>query len=320
MRDKILEILKNSGGFISGEEMSRTLGISRAAVWKHIRALKNDGYSVTSVRNRGYMLTSEPDMISPDRIRALLSTSYIGTNILYTDRVDSTNEMAKRNHASAHGPVFIAETQDAGKGRLGRRWESPRGSGIWMSVLLKPDMPPDRVSEMTLAAGLAMCRAIGGNAAIKWPNDIVIGSKKVCGILTEMAAEPDTGTVGYVVCGIGINVGMTEFPEGLKDKATSLFIETGRRTDRNELIAKALSEFEPIYGKLISGGFASIQDEYCANCVTLGREVRVIRRGCEVTGIAEDIDSGGSLTVDTADGRITVSSGEVSVRGIYGYI
>ncbi|MBQ3425957.1 MAG: biotin--[Clostridia bacterium] len=318
MKDKILNILKKNGDYISGEDMSRTLGISRAAIWKHINNLKKDGYDIISVTRKGYMLRSAPDVITPDKIYPYLNTRFMARNIKCYKETDSTNEAAKSDYSCPDGTVFISEVQTAGKGRLGRSWLSPRGSGIWMTVLLKPEIPPMDVSQLTLISGIALCRAIGGKSKIKWPNDIVIGAKKVCGILTEMSAEADR--INYVVCGIGINVNTKEFPAELSDKATSILIETGNKTDRCNLIAKVMNEFEPLYNKYIQHGFSSLVDEYKKNCVTLGKEVKVIYRRKEIKGKAIDISSTGGLIIDTAEGILNITSGEVSVRGLYGYI
>lgn len=318
MRNRILGILKDADGYVSGEEMSHRLGISRAAVWKHINKLKSEGYGITSVTNRGYRLTDAPDALSPSAIKALLNTRVIARNIRYTDTVDSTNEEAKRHYLESDGTLFISERQSAGKGRLGHEWESPRGAGIWMSLLLKPDMPPRDVSQITLIAGIAVCRAVGSNAMIKWPNDIIIGTRKLCGILTEMSAEVER--VNYIICGIGINVNSQSFEDDLKDKATSLFIETGKHFTRSELVAAVMNEFETIYSSFLRSGFASVREEYLRLCVTLGREVRVISRNKELRGRALDIDENGGLIIETDNGRENITSGEVSVRGIYGYI
>lgn len=318
MKTKILDILKNSNDYISGEDMSKSLGISRAAVWKHINSLKKDGYEIISVTRRGYQLRSEPDIITPEKIYPYLNTRFIARNIKCYDEINSTNEAAKSENSCPDGTLFISDIQTAGKGRLGRSWLSPRGTGIWMSILLKPDIPLMDVSRLTLIAGIALCRAIGGEAKIKWPNDIVIGTKKVCGILTEMSAETDR--INFVVCGIGINVNTKNFPDELKDKATSILIETDNKTDRCYLISKVVNELEPLYDEFIKNGFSSLADEYKKSCVTLGREVKVIYRGKEINGKAIDIGSTGGLVLDTSDGRIEITSGEVSVRGIYGYI
>ena len=318
MKQQILNILKDSDGYISGEDISNKTGISRAAVWKHIKSLKNKGYEIDSVTNRGYRLVSSPDLITADGITQNLNTEFFGRKLFIYDETDSTNERAKAASSENEGCVFIAEVQNHGKGRRGRGWVSPRGTGIWHSILLKPDISPLEVSQITLVAGLAVCRSIGMDAKIKWPNDIVIGTKKVCGILTEMSAE--TNMVNYVVCGIGINVNTESFDKEIEHRATSMYIESGDKQIRNDIIARELNYFEYYYKKFLEGGLCAILDEYKENCVTIGRDVTVIYKKENVTGKALDIDENGALVVETADGTIRVTSGEVSVRGIYGYI
>lgn len=318
MKNKILDILKGTDGYISGEKISETLHISRAAVWKHIKKFKENGYEINSVTNKGYQLISSPDTIREDDIKNGLNTDFIGHNIFIYDETDTTNNCAKTNNTAPDGSVFIAEVQTHGKGSRGRGWSSPKGTGIWHTILLKPDISPLEVSQITLVAGLAVCRAVGLNSMIKWPNDIVIGSKKVCGILTEMSAEMDM--VNYVVCGIGINVNMPNFDDEISNRATSMYIESNKKYVRSEIIAKLLNEFEYWYSKFLDGGLAAILDEYKKSCVTLGRDVNVIYKKETVTGRAIDVDENGSLVVETSDGIIKVTSGEVSVRGIYGYI
>ncbi|MBQ2663492.1 MAG: biotin--[Clostridia bacterium] len=317
MKQRILDILKNADDFVSGEDISNKTGISRAAVWKHIKSLKNMGYEIDSVTNRGYRLVSSPDLITAEEITQNLNTEFIGRRLFIYDETDSTNERAKAS-GEIEGSVFIAEVQNHGKGSRGRGWVSPRGTGIWHSILLKPDIPPSEVSQITLVAGLAVCKAIGMGAKIKWPNDIVIGTKKVCGILTEMSAETDM--VHYVVCGIGINVNTENFDAEIKHRATSMYIESGEKQIRNDIIARELNYFEYYYKKFLEGGLGAILDEYKENCVTIGRDVTVIYKKENVTGKAADIDENGALVVETADGTIRVTSGEVSVRGIYGYV
>lgn len=204
MKQEILNMLQAADGYVSGERISQELGISRAAVWKHIKKFKADGYEIESATNKGYRLISLPDILTEHTIKNGLGTKFIGQNVFVYHETDSTNSRAKENFSVPDGSLFIAEIQNHGKGRLGRSWEAPEGVGIWLSLLLKPRLSPTEVSQITLIAGLAVCRAIGNNAKIKWPNDIVIGSKKICGILTEMSAE--INMVNFVVCGIGINV------------------------------------------------------------------------------------------------------------------
>ncbi len=317
MKDKILKILRDSDDYVSGEKISDQLGISRAAVWKHIRSLRADGCEIISATNRGYLL-KHADLITTEAISDGLNTEFIGRNIFYFAETDSTNNRAKAEHDAPDGSLFIAETQNGGKGRRGRAWTSPKGTGIFMSLLLKPDIPPEEISRITLIAGLAVCRAVGNGAMIKWPNDVVIGSKKICGILTELAAEDDM--ISYVVCGIGVNVNTEKFDDELAERATSLLIETGRKQKRAEIVRKILEEFEVLYKEFLQNRLDNILPEYEKRCVTVGREVSVVYRNKSVSGKAIGVTADGALIVDTPDDKITVNSGEVSVRGIYGYI
>lgn len=318
MREKILGLLKKTDGYISGEKISEKLNISRAAVWKHIKKLRDDGYEITSVTNKGYCLVNAPDIISPEIIKENLTTKFIGQNIFFCDTINTTNDWAKANCEKPDGSVFIAEVQTNGKGSRGRGWTSPRGTGIWHTILLKPHISPTEVSQITLIAGLAACQAIGMNSMIKWPNDIVIDGKKISGTLTEMSSEIDM--VNYVVCGIGINVNTAEFPDEIKDKATSMYIEQHKKFERNEIVAKLLNSFEHYYNLFITEGLPSIMEDYRKNCITIGREVQVLFNKETVRGLAVDVDDDGQLVVETDSGTIHVTSGEVSVRGIYGYI
>lgn len=252
-------------------------------------------------------------ILKKKRIKKNLSESVFGRNIEYMPVCDSTNELAKRKSDMPHGTVFIADEQTKGKGRLGRSWESEKKSGICMSVLIKDDIPLSDVAQLTLIAGVAVCRALGYDTKIKWPNDVVIGSRKVSGILTERSGDA-------VICGIGINVNTKEFPPELRERATSLFIESGEKHDRDYICALVLNEFELLYNQFKEGGFAEIYGEYFDLCVTLGNDVVAIRDGAEITGFACGISPEGGLIIDTEEGEITVSSGEVSVRGMYGYI
>lgn len=318
MKNKILNILSTADGYVSGENISERLGISRNAVWKHINKLRQEGYEIESVTKRGYKLISVPDVISAELIKDGLDTEFIGQNVVYYDETDSTNNEAKRNSDMPDGTLFISEIQTGGKGRLGRAWVSPKGIGIWMSLLLKPHILPQDVAQITLVAGMATARSVGCGAKIKWPNDVVIGSKKICGILTEMSAEIER--VNYIVPGIGINVNTESFPDELKEKATSLYIESGRKFERYKIVQRFLKEFEILYKKFIKGGIAAITDDYRELCVTIGKEVSVIYPNRTINGRAIDINNNGELIVETDKGIIEVDSGEVSVRGMYGYV
>ena len=319
MKQSIIDILKSGGGYVSGEKISQKLGISRAAVWKHIKTLRSDGYNIKSVTNKGYHLASAPDTISEYEIKSGLKTTRVGQNIKYVYETDSTNNEAKRFSDMADGTLFIADIQTGGKGRLGRNWTSPAGEGIWMSLLLKPDIIPGEAPEITLIAGLSVCRALKSfGAQIKWPNDVVINGKKICGILTEMSAEIER--VSYIICGIGINVNTEEFHENLRGKATSLYTITGERQNRTEIIKRVMEEFEPLYDEYLKNRLKNIIPEYKSACVNIGRRVSVIYGDTQIIGTATDITENGQLVVDTDGGEIAISSGEVSVRGVYGYV
>lgn len=318
MKNKVLEMLQVSEGYVSGEGISNKLGISRNAVWKHINKLRSEGYEIESVTNRGYRLNSSPDIISAEKIQEGLNTEFIGRKIVCMEVTDSTNNAAKAATGMPDGTLFISEIQTGGKGRLGRAWTSPKGTGIWMSLLLKPKILPSDVAQITLIVGMAVAKSIGCGAKIKWPNDVVIGTKKVCGILTEMSAEIER--VNYVVPGIGINVNIESFDSELSEKATSLYIETGEKFERCAIIRAFLEEFEVLYKQFLKDGIAALAEDYRELCVTIGREVSVIYPNRTVNGKAVDINEEGELIVETENGKIVVGSGEVSVRGIYGYI
>jgi BirA family biotin operon repressor/biotin-[acetyl-CoA-carboxylase] ligase len=321
LKEDILLRLRENSGYLSGEELSGELNVSRTAVWKAVKLLRDCGYEIESVTNRGYRLAASPDILTPEEIKSGLETGRLAKNIYCYDLIDSTNEEAKRQALAGapSGSLFIAEQQAKGKGRLGRSWASPVGSGLWFSLLLRSDLIPTRITDVTLLAGLAVCRAIrdytGCPAMIKWPNDIVIGSKKVCGILTEMAAEMDR--VDYVVVGIGINVNIEAFSEELKIRATSLRLETGKKVLRVGLLQKILREFDSLLCNQDEN--EHFLKEYKDFCVSLNRKVGFTRDNECLTGTAVDISQTGELIVQCDDGMVfPVSSGEVTVQGIYG--
>lgn len=323
LKEQVLKHLRESGGYLSGGELSGLLHVSRTAVWKSIQSLREEGYELDSVTNRGYRLLSCPDRYTAQEIRAGLETELLGKTVYSFDSVDSTNEEAKRQalRGAPNGSLFIAEQQTGGKGRLGRSFMSPAGAGIWFSVLLRPGILPLHVAATTLLSGLAVCGAIrkatGCPAMIKWPNDIVVGSKKVCGILTEMSAEMER--VEYVIPGIGINVNNTAFPENLRDKATSIRLEIGKPVRRIPILQETLRRLEKLLKENAVSLTPSFLKEYKNCCVTLGRKVEFERGGRHIAAVAEDISPEGELIVCLPDGKTeTVYSGEVSVQGIYG--
>ncbi len=236
-------------------------------------------------------------------------------SVYYFKETESTNKEAKLTKNVPDRSLFIAERQTGGRGRLGRSWSSPAGCGIWASICLEPDFESD-ISQLTLAAGLAVCRVIK-NSKIKWPNDVLLGDKKVCGVLCESVM--DEGKISRVIVGIGINVNTKSFDVELADKATSIYIETGKKASRERLLNAISKEFFCIYDGFIKGGFGTFRDEYIKNCVTLFRDVILVRDGLEIPAKAIDITEKGELLVEIGGVREAVNAGEVSVRGLLGY-
>lgn len=323
MKSKIISVLRDSADYVSGEELSEILGVTRSAVWKHINSLKEDGYEIDSVRNRGYKLISEPDLLDGERILGNAEQNLVIKRIKVMKETDSTNEEAKRLIRSGDdegGIVIAAECQTAGKGRFCRKWESPQEDGVFFSLLLRPDIPPTDVASITLASGYAVCLAIrditGIDARIKWPNDVIVGCKKLCGILTEMAAQSDR--IDYLIIGIGINVNNSSFPEAIADRATSVFLETGTKTDRNLFLSKVLYYLDREIGKFLVSLSIDDVEHFKEICATMGRLVTVQRGNNTISGTAYDISPEGELIIRTEDGKdVVINSGEVTVQGIY---
>lgn len=320
MKDKILSMLK-FGIYCSGEKISRELNVSRTAVWKYIKKLRAEGYKIESSSHKGYSITEIPDVFTETEVKKYLKNKLSDREVRFIHETDSTNEEAKRNSKMPDGSVFIAEIQNGGKGRRGRKWESQEGKGIWMSILSKPDISLADVSKISLAAGLAVCdtmREAGLDAMIKWPNDIVINKRKVCGILTELSIEKSGKN--YVVTGIGINVNTMGFSQELSERATSMFLECGKKFLRAKIAASVICNYEKRCAELKTRDTESFIEDYRKMCLTLGKDVRVIGSDCEFDAYACGITSGGELIVEKEGKKIVLNSGEVSVRGIYGYI
>ncbi len=335
MKTKILTMLRSADNYVSGQEICEKLGVSRTAVWKVINQLKEDGYGIEAVQNKGYRIVDYPDVLTQCEIESVIAlegTKVFAKNLSCNDVVDSTNNVAKKmaEDNAVHGTLVVAEQQTGGKGRRGRNWVSPRGTGIWMTYLLRPDIAPDRASMLTLVAAMAVAdgineviKAAGGKAGcvIKWPNDIVLNSKKIVGILTEMSADPDS--VNYVAVGIGINVNTTEFDEEIRENASSILAQTGYHIQRSRIIGAVTRRFEEHYKTFIkTADLSGLIEQYNNMLVNVGRQVRILSAGAEdETGTAIGIDKMGELLVKSEDGTVKpVISGEVSVRGLYGYV
>lgn len=322
MKSKILNILKSSDTYVSGEEISKLLGISRAAIWKHINQLKKEGYIIDSLTKSGYKLISSPDILSLDEINPYLNTKFIGRNILYFQSIDSTNSYAKSLSTDCiDGLVIISEEQTKGRGRLGRTWVSPKGKGIWMSIILHPNLPPSEAHKLTIIAASSIYATLSPfnlDVKIKWPNDILINGKKVCGILTEMNAE--LNHINYLVIGIGINVNLElqDFNEELKQIATSLKIETGNLIDRKKLAAEILNNLEKFYLEyLYSKNIKPYLEIVRKNSAIIGKDVEIIKPNEKFIARVVDIDEDGQLIIDKNGNLEKLLSGEVSLHNMY---
>lgn len=327
MKTDIIKILQaHKGEYISGEEISNKMDVSRTAVWKNIKQLRNEGYEIDSSPHKGYRLIAQTCDLNQSELEIALSKIDYIDHITYLESVDSTNKYAKDlgNKGNFGQSLIIAEEQTLGRGRLGRDWSSQPQSGIWMSLLLKPEIQPTLAARITLVAAAAVSEAIdsvtGLETRIKWPNDIILNQKKVCGILTEMSAE--LNHINYLVLGIGINVNQTDFSEELMDKATSLRAVGGHIYNRRELVVKFLEAFDQYYHKLIlSNDFQSVVDYVIKKSATLDQPVDVITGGQTRRVFAKTIDESGNLIIiNENDEEEAIYFGEVSVRGINGYV
>ncbi|NGQ94537.1 biotin--[acetyl-CoA-carboxylase] ligase [Brevibacillus sp. SYP-B805] len=313
MRNIKHEILKafheHPDQFISGEALSRICNCSRTAVWKHIEELRQEGYRFEAVRRAGYRLLAAPDVIKAEEIQAGLATRLIGRVIHAYDDVTSTQLLAHEaaGKGAPEGTIVIAERQTAGKGRLGRAWHSPKGTGIWMSLIIRPSMPLAKAPQLTLLTAVSLAKAIQATydltVQIKWPNDLLYEGKKFCGILTELNAESDR--INYLVIGIGINVNTVEsdFPEELKAVATSLRIASGKTVKRAELIQSFCRQFETEYEHYLAHGFERTRAEWESLSMSLGRMVTVRTIHTTLEGKAVGLDPEGVLIVQDAAGR-----------------
>lgn len=326
MRKKILEMLRRADGdFISGEDIAAKLDISRTAVWKHVKKLKEKGYEIISRENRGYSLQQLPDLLLPENILPELNTKIIAaesSRMIYFDCTESTNKVAKKIavEGALEGTVVVAEEQTGGKGRLERDFFSPKRRGILFSLILRPNCLPKDAPKFTLLAAVALVKAMekfNFRAGIKWPNDIIFDGRKVVGILTEMSAE--IGRVNYIVVGIGINANIRrdEFPANIQNIAASLYEMNGnKKVSRVKFFRAVLEEFDKLYCEVISSGFKKIFELWRKYNITLKREIKVIsaESGETFFGKAIEIDEEGALIVEVDGERKKVYAGDVSIR------
>lgn len=324
VKEALLRALEGRSEPLSGQALSRELGVSRAAVWKAVTALRGEGYTIQALPTRGYRLLDAPDLLRADRLAD--PGRVVGCEVVCLDSVDSTNDECKRRAMSGapSGLAVTAVTQTSGKGRRGRSFQSLAGKGLYLSVLLRPQAPPEAVSQLTAWTAVAVCRAIetasGIRADVKWPNDVLVEGRKLCGILTELGVEAETGALSYVVVGMGVNVSQTagDFGPELADKVVSLAM-LGASVRRGDLARTLLGELDAM-----NAAFPEQRESYLAEyrrrCATLGREILLVRPQGRQTATALDVDDSFALRVRLPDGREErVTSGEVSVRGLLGY-
>ncbi|MEE8311034.1 MAG: biotin--[acetyl-CoA-carboxylase] ligase [Candidatus Binatia bacterium] len=318
-------------GFVSGGRIADALGVSRTAIWKQIDALKRRGYEIESLRSRGYRLVGSPDRILEERLLVALETIRLGRRAVCLEQTGSTNSDAASlgRDGAAEGTVVIADAQSAGRGRLGRSWVSRPGVNLYMSVLLRPPVPPALAPQLSLVAGLAVAAVLEETLAeagrsdletrIKWPNDVLVGGRKICGILTEIEAEADR--VSFVVVGIGVNLNCdTElFPPELRDMATSVLLASGSRVDRTLFTARLLAELERVYDRFLAEGFGALAGAWNERAALSGAPVTVSGAGEEVSGTCVGIDVDGALLVDEGAGAgpRRILAGDVTIVGGY---
>ena len=346
MKSEMIRLLRESREYVSGQELCDRFQVSRTAIWKTIGQLKEDGYVIEAKQNRGYRLLESPDTMEAYELESRIHTDWAGRSVSYKKKTGSTNIDCKQLAAQGapHGALAVAEMQESGRGRRGRGWQSPAGESIYMSLLCRPEFTPDKAPMLTLVMGISVAEAVeeytGLAAKIKWPNDIVVNGRKICGILTEMEMGLETKEIQYLVVGVGINVnngftGMQQtgdwesargeaFPGELRDKATSLFLEMGRKEEkilRAPLVQYVMEAFEKNYELFLQTlNLSGLRERYNGYLVNRNAAVKVLDPRGEYEGIAREIDDAGDLLVETEDGQVKkVYSGEVSVRGIYGY-
>ena len=317
----ILSLFRDQDGFISGERISRELQVSRTAIWKQVNNLRKAGYIIEAVPSQGYRLISTPDILSSEQITEHLTAQTIGCRLVCLSDTASTNSDAFRlaEQGAAEGTVVLADSQASGKGRMGRIWSSPPGINLYCSVILRPGIMPYEAPQLTFLSAVAVARAIESvttlKPKIKWPNDVLIGTGKVAGLLNEMSAETDG--INFVILGIGVNLNMKndQFPPELRHPATSLLLESGQRISRSRFAAILFNELDHLYSEFLIHGFGPVRAEWQQRCNAHDRELTVSDGGMEtVRGMFGGIDGDGVLLVSLTDGSIIrILSGDVRV-------
>ncbi len=326
MKSEILKYLRETEGYISGQELCDKFSVSRTAIWKVIGQLKDEGYEIEAIRNKGYHLMESPDIMNKATIESHIFSKTMGREVVYYSEVDSTNIQAKLlgEKGSVEGTLVISDMQSKGKGRRGNSWESPAGSNIFMSLLIRPKFEPVKAPMLTLVMAYSIAKVLNESeemeVQIKWPNDIVLNKKKICGILTEMSTEIDY--INYVVIGVGLNCNIEEFPAELAEIGTSIKKETGTMVLRAELIGEIMNEFEAQYENFCrEESLSYIREEYNQLLVNKNQSVKVLDPKGTFEATALGIDQTGALLVEREGGVCeAIFAGEVSVRGMYGYV
>lgn len=325
MKARILALLRDRNDYVSGQELCDSFQVSRTAVWKAVEQLRKEGYRIEAIPNRGYLLATGNEVFGRHELESRMDTKWAGRPVCFYETLPSTNLQAKLDaeNGAGEGTLVVADMQTAGRGRRGRTWSSPPKTNVYFTLILKPDYAPELASMVTLVMGLAVTEGVrvtcGLDAGIKWPNDIVINGKKVCGMLAELSVERDF--IHYIVMGAGINVGLQEFAPEIAATATSLQQECGEKVPRAVLVANVMKAFEECYEIFrTEQSFASLRQRYNDLLVNKDREVLVLDPKGEFKGVSLGINETGELLVKREDGTVTeVYAGEVSVRGIYGY-
>ena len=325
IKTKVLMELKGADTYVSGQDICERCGVSRTAVWKIINQLKGEGYDIDSVTNKGYKIIKTPDILSKSEIESVIADEGIVNKVVFFEETDSTNTRAKLlgEEGMADGTLVVADCQNKGKGRRGKSFTSPKGQSIYMTFLLRPDISPIKASMITILSAMAVRGALsevcGINALIKWPNDVVADGKKICGILTEMSAE--LTKVNYVVVGMGINVNNEKMPKDIENVAVSVRMLKGSIQRRSPIIGSVCKWFSVYYNKFMSTlSLSQIKEEYNRYLVNMDKEVEVVSDNGSYRAKSLGIDDEGRLLIERNGKTETVLSGEVSVRGVYGYV